>query len=421
MSNSGANTVTEKVTPIRNRTSPVWRGLMEVMAIVLILGTIAAAAASLPTDSPAYQEWFRQVTFLFLGAALISLSIVLVKQTIVKRVLFVFLLLVVAIIAVPLRGVDSFRFLLLFLIAAAGFSCRDPITIAAGPIAYVAAILLFRDATLAWQQWPGELSNTDVVVLAVSGILVASSLLCLELKLRAIVAMQSELPRLRQSIEELSAANLGYSSFTQLARQQSALEERNRITREIHDGVGYTLTNIIMLSEVSLDVCPDSNTELHENIDAIRMQAKTGLFDTRRALRKLRSTDAAMPRGVEAIRNLVNTYSQSTKIEAALELLVKADVLEDSSLFLVVYRFVQVALTNTFHHGRATHAVIRFQQDAQWLIVSVVDNGKGAGVVSEGIGLQGVRERLEDLGGELDYNSIEGFTVIARIPLLEDL
>ena len=116
--------------------------------------------------------------------------------------------------------------------------------------------------------------------MAVSGILIASRLLYLELKLRAIHSLQSELPR-----------------------QQSALEERNRITREIHDGVGYTLTNIIMLSEVSLDACPDANTELHENIDAIRMQAKTGLFDTRRALRELRSTDPGMPLGMEAIRN----------------------------------------------------------------------------------------------------------------------
>jgi len=416
MSISGA----QRIIPIRNPKSSARRGIMEMTTIAFIVTAIIVAAASLPTDSVSYQEWIRQVTFLFFGAILLATSVVLVKRIIVKRVIFAFLLLVVAIMAVPLRGVDSFRLLLLFLIAAAGFSCRDPASIVMGPIAYVAAILLFRDATVAWQPWPGQLSNADLLVVAVSGVLLATSLLCLELKLRDIESLRSELPRLRQAIAELSAANIGYSSFTQLARQQSALEERNRITREIHDGVGYTLTNIIMLSEVSLDVCPDEKSELHENIDAIRMQAKTGLFDTRRALRELRSTDAGIPRGMEAIRNLVSTYSQSTKIEAKLDLLVKPDVLEDSSLFLVVYRFVQEALTNTFHHGRATHAVIRFQQDGQWLIVSVVDNGKGAGVVSEGIGLQGMRERIEALGGELNYNSIEGFTVIARIPVQED-
>jgi signal transduction histidine kinase len=174
-----------------------------------------------------------------------------------------------------------------------------------------------------------------------------------------------------------------------------------------------------MLSEVSLDVCSEENPELRENITAIRMQAKNGLFDTRRALRELRSTDAEMPRGIPAIRNLLITYSRATEIEARLELLVRSDLLEDSPLFLTVFRFVQEALTNTFRHGRSTRVVVRFQRSENWLIVSVVDDGRGAAVVTEGIGLQGMRERVEALGGELTYNGVNGFTVAARLPIQE--
>lgn len=395
------------------------RRALEIGLTILILLVIGAIVASLPRESASHREWYRQVVVLYVVVLTLSLGLVVVGRALVRRSLFILLVLFVSIVAVPVRGIDSLRLLFLLLISIAGFSCRSFFASLTAPVAYIGMMLLFRHAALAWPQWADELTNADLLGMVVLAGLIAVVLAYLEHKIRAEAALRREVPKLRSTIEDLTAANLGYSSFTQLARQQSALEERNRITREVHDGVGYTLTNIIMLSEVSLDVCPEESSELRENISAIRMQAKNGLFDTRRALRELRSTDADMPRGISAIRNLLITYSRATKIETKLELLVRSDLLEDSPLFLTVFRFVQEALTNTFRHGRSTRVVVRFQRSDSWLIVSVVDNGRGAAVVAEGIGLQGMRERVESLGGELTYNGVNGFTVAARLPIQE--
>ncbi len=391
------------------------RGL-ELGALVLLMGVLGTGTTMLRRAGLVHDEWYEQFPLLYVILAGFSLALILSTRDIVKLVALSVAVVAAAILAVPFRAVESFRLLLLLTVALLGFSSRTVAGTILAPVAFMFSLLLFRDARLAWPQFPGTVTNMDIFFTSAIGIVIVVVMTCLQVTCREMAAMREDIPRLRDTIDELSAANLGYSSFTELARQQSTLEERNRITREIHDGVGYTLTNIIMLSEVSLDACPADQHDLYENIDAIRMQAKTGLFDTRRALRELRSTEIGMPRGVQAIRNLVQTYSRATGIAGKLEILVPNDVFDSSDLFLSAYRFVQEALTNTFRHGHATSVLVRVQRDLDWVIVSVVDDGIGAAAVSEGIGLQGMRERVESLGGELRYSGVNGFTVIARIP-----
>ncbi len=396
------------------------QGRIELLGTVVLVVILAAGTLFLRSDGVLHAEWYEQSTVLFVILASLSVGLTLVTNRRAKAVLLAFILVVAAVIAVPFRGVASYRIMLLFYVTFAGFATRNFVATVLAPAAYVASLRLFRDAPLAWSLSPATLTNTDLLFTAAIGAMCALLLAWLQLGLRDNHALKKEVAQLRETTEELTAANLGYSEFMQLARRQSAVEERNRITRDIHDGVGYTLTNIIMLSEVAIDVCPHDAPLLKENLDAIRMQAKTGLFDTRRSLRELRCTDSGEPRGAAALGALVDTYSRSTRVAAKTEVLTPPTVLEDSTIFITTYRFVQEALTNTFRHGHASRVVVRVQRDTGWLIVSVVDNGIGDAEVEEGIGLQGMRERIEELGGELHYNGIGGFSVIARLPVQEN-
>ncbi len=384
---------------------------------MLLLAVLGTGTALLRRSGLVHDEWYEQFPLLYAVLAVSALVQVVSTRDAIKLVAPAVGLVAAAILAVPFRATESFRLLLLLIVALLGFSSRTIVGTILAPVTFILSLLLFRDAVLAWPQFADTVTNVDVFFTSAIGVVIVGVMVYLQVTCREVTALREHMPRLRQTIDELSAANLGYSSFTELARQQSALEERNRITREIHDGVGYTLTNIIMLSEVSLDACSANQPTLYENIQAIRMQAKTGLFDTRRALRELRSTEIEIPRGVRAIRNLVQTYSRATGIAAKLEILVPNDVFDSPDLFLSAYRFVQEALTNTFRHGHATSVLVQVQRDLGWVIVSVMDDGIGAAAVSEGIGLQGMRERLESLGGQLRYNGVNGFTVIARIPV----
>jgi signal transduction histidine kinase len=83
-----------------------------------------------------------------------------------------------------------------------------------------------------------------------------------------------------------------------------------------------------------------------------------------------------------------------------------------------VYRVVQEALTNTVRHSGASRVEVRLRYDDAEVDVEVVDNGSaGAGPVTDGHGIAGMRERVAALGGALTAGpSAAGFTVRATIP-----
>ena len=75
-------------------------------------------------------------------------------------------------------------------------------------------------------------------------------------------------------------------------------------------------------------------------------------------------------------------------------------------------------MLNAFSHGKASSIRVSFRASEEGLSVSVKDNGEGAKAVQEGIGIAGMRERIEKLGGRLEYGSSEhGFDIRMRLPL----
>lgn len=224
---------------------------------------------------------------------------------------------------------------------------------------------------------------------------------------------------LESSVDELSAANMSYNTFIQMAESQAARHERSRITREIHDGVGYALTNLIMLAESAHDLVAGGDDRVAERIVTIRNQARVALSDTRRALRELREAEQGLLHGQDALSHMMDVFEQATGVTTTREFLAPEGALRNDRIFPVVYRLVQEALTNSFRHGHATHVQLRIWLIEGALFVTVNDNGNAPPAISEGIGLQGMRERLGEIGGDLSYHAIKGFTIIARIPFKE--
>ena len=227
------------------------------------------------------------------------------------------------------------------------------------------------------------------------------------------------LESLTAAVDELSAANMSYNTFVQMAESQAARHERSRITREIHDGVGYALTNLIMLAESTQDMVNQDPGSVGSRLATIRNQAKLALSDTRRALRELRQSEQGLVYGRPALVHMMEVFEQATGVRTVREFLLPQGTLKDERVFPVVYRFVQEALTNSFRHGHADLVELRVWLVERILVVSVSDNGQSPETIKEGIGLQGMRERLGEIGGELSYYSSQGFTVSARIPLPE--
>ncbi len=85
---------------------------------------------------------------------------------------------------------------------------------------------------------------------------------------------------------------------------------------------------------------------------------------------------------------------------------------------LAIYRLIQEGLTNAFRHGKATGITIILSYNNGFIYVSIWDNGRGSEKIDEGIGLKGMRERIEALNGKIETTSHQsGFTIKVKIPV----
>ncbi|MGP4095011.1 sensor histidine kinase [Nonomuraea sp. KM90] len=174
-------------------------------------------------------------------------------------------------------------------------------------------------------------------------------------------------------------------------------EERRRLRRDLHDGLGQTLSAMAMtinMARLSLRNSPEAADELLRELHA-GMSAVTG--DIRELVYGLRPPaldDLGLAR---AVRELAGQSSPDTEIEVTVE----GDLADlPAAVEVAVYRIVQEALTNVRRHAHASRTAISVQREQTALRVLVIDDGKGLPESHRaGVGLGSMRERAAELGG----------------------
>ncbi|MCC6804885.1 MAG: sensor histidine kinase [Anaerolineae bacterium] len=221
-------------------------------------------------------------------------------------------------------------------------------------------------------------------------------------------ARNEELSLLWEELKERDATRARLLAQAVRAQEQ----ERERISRELHDETGQALTALLVQLKV---------LERQRDPEALAAQASelreivVGTLDeVRRLARDLRPATLDDLGLVPTLEAHVKMFRRKT----SLNVVFAADVLEDFRLprdtELALYRVAQEALTNVARHAAATEVSVRLEQVGDLLSLSVVDNGRGFDPASalrtaeSGVGLLGIRERVELIGGVLTLQSAAG-------------
>jgi signal transduction histidine kinase len=195
-------------------------------------------------------------------------------------------------------------------------------------------------------------------------------------------------------------------------------DERRRLARELHDGLGQTLTALKhRLVQLGDAVQPEGR----ERLDAAIALCGDALEDTRTLSRLLRPP-ILDDLGLEpALRALARTLGESSGL--AIDVQVEGLPPLDDDLQTLVFRVAQEALNNTAKHAQAQEVLVRLVARGGFLQLQVVDDGRGCDpeqmLRSGGSGLGGMRERLRFYGGQLELHSAvgEGTRLRAVIPV----
>ena len=228
--------------------------------------------------------------------------------------------------------------------------------------------------------------------------------------------MVADLDASRRAIAEKEQAR-----FLLLKKLISAQEEeRKRIARELHDGVGQMLTSL-MVGMRTMQRSDDAALN-QERMEELCMTASETLEQVRVLSRELRPSlldDLGLAAALERYA------SEFTRAHAAIAVDLHCDLPGrlPSTIETALYRIVQEAMTNAARHGKATAVSVLVSRRINSVQAIVEDNGAGFNVEAvrrqqSSVGIFGMSERAELLGGALDIESSpEGTTVYVEIPL----
>ena len=174
--------------------------------------------------------------------------------------------------------------------------------------------------------------------------------------------------------------------------------ERRRIARELHDGIGQTLTGLVLRSET---IARRGPSELRDDIDELREAARRSADDVREIARRLR------PEALDelGLRSALFALSASLvgRSGIALERSLEPDLDLTAEEELVVYRVAQESLTNVVRHARASRVRLELRRDDDGVLLVVADDGVGVTWKpgADASGMRGMRERALLVGAKL--------------------
>lgn len=178
-------------------------------------------------------------------------------------------------------------------------------------------------------------------------------------------------------------------------------EERRRLRRDLHDGLGPTLTGVAFTADAAANLISADPQRASELLTTLRTDTRTAIADVRRLVDDLRPPALDELGLVGALRQRADQLSWRAD-GASVEVRVAADGLPalPAALEVAAYRIATEALTNVVRHSRATTAVLSLRCGKN-LEVEITDDGSPNGAWTPGVGLQAMQERTSELGGTL--------------------
>jgi signal transduction histidine kinase len=284
-------------------------------------------------------------------------------------------------------GMSRVLFLLLPFTAYFALGRAVSIAVGIGCVGFVAAV--FQLTVPQWYRQTEQVS--DLLMFSVGLVLTIAM---------AAVAGNERLAR----TQLLEANEVLRASAAQLA-ELSATAERNRLARDIHDGLGHHLTAIAVLLEKAATFRDRDATAADLAIENARRSARHALEDVRRSVTAL-SGGTPPFRLANALDELANEVDDG-------RLSVTVNWQGDESRFepeglMALYRAAQEGLTNVRRHANATHATVTVHCGPTGAHLVVTDDGRGFAPEQEGFGLRGMRERVRLAGGSVSVDSRPG-------------
>jgi signal transduction histidine kinase len=249
------------------------------------------------------------------------------------------------------------------------------------------------------------------------------SILTFGLALVFVVKLVRSLLNENKQRSQLTQANETLHHYALQIEALAAVQERNRIAREIHDSLGHVLTALNVQLQTALRLWKTDSSQSEHFLGQAKQLGDMAMREVRRSVASLRQ-ESKMEKPLDiAVESLVNDFHHNTGIE--LQTQIKLQSCLPPHVVKTIYRIMQESLTNICKHAQATSVSIDLYEDSNRIDLLIEDNGNGfyTDSTQTGFGLLGMQERVKDLKGKFQIESSpsKGCRVKVSLPLLERL
>lgn len=225
---------------------------------------------------------------------------------------------------------------------------------------------------------------------------------------------EQQLDKLRGAQERLLNRLHENEDFIRASEYTYKLEERNRLSQELHDGVGHTMTGALIQMEAAKALLwkdTENAERLLQNAIGISQEA---IEQIRLTLKNMKPPTEQL--GIHRLKSVVEAFGSSTGL---LTTVVYEGAIERISAlhWKVIYDNVTEALTNTAKYAGATAVHVEVRVLGKLIKAAVSDNGRGQAKIVKGLGLIGMEERAAAVNGTVIADGASGFSVTTLIPL----
>ncbi len=228
------------------------------------------------------------------------------------------------------------------------------------------------------------------------------------------LAFYRQFLRLDKTLKELDESQKQLKKAYAVVAEVTALEERQRIAKEIHDTAGHSITTVIMQTEAAKLIVESNPKEAKSKIVAANLQAKHALEELRDSVHLLSGQQENQTLKA-ALERIIHESTDGTGITVRSQM-------DETEVSPAMHRFLcnslKEGISNGLRHGGATAFWFELKSENGEIRFLLSDNGKGVktGEWQTGFGLSSMQSRAKSFGGEVSFAAEEGFELIITLP-----
>lgn len=228
--------------------------------------------------------------------------------------------------------------------------------------------------------------------------------------------------RVEKLLKELTIANEKLKEHNKRILELTILEERNRLSREMHDSIGHHLVTVSLELEILKKIIVENPNRAKELIENVKSEISKSLEELRDVVKTLRKPiETELPIN-ESLENLALNFSSLKNIKLDIE--IDKDIPDLSENYkITLLRVCQEALTNIEKHSKANKILVKLKKEGKDLKLIIEDDGVGFPdkIKENSFGLIGIKERANIFSGDFIFENRKegGARIIFTLPIME--